>query len=359
MLHTLHIIGSKSLGGAERWFLRFTETLAEIGSTTSVIVRRDSALAALDWGLREMTPLPLRTVWDPMSKREVASEVARIRPDLVQTYMGRATRLTRLQAPNRPIHVARLGGYYKLSGYRHADAWVGNTLGICDYLLAHGFPKERVFHIYNFVEPPRLRASNAVAALRRAMGIPGDAWVVMTPGRFVEFKGHSVLLSALARLRQPISERPVWLVLLGDGPLGGQLYAQARQLGIDDRVVWTGWIQEPGPYYQFADLVVVPSLEREPFGNVVIEAWSYQKPLVTTAFRGALEFTADGEDVLRVPCGDDQALARGIRQVLEDRDFAQSLANAGLARASRDFSINSVMTRYLELYKTLLEHGRA
>lgn len=60
-------------------------------------------------------------------------------PDVVQTYMGRATSLTRLPGVSRALHVVRLGGYYKIDGYdRHADAWIGNTRDICTYRIAFG-----------------------------------------------------------------------------------------------------------------------------------------------------------------------------------------------------------------------------
>jgi hypothetical protein len=314
-------------------------------------------LESADWGGVPFTALPLRTVWDPFSRREMAREIRRIGPDLVQTYMGRATRNTR---PGRsgPVHLARLGGYYKLDGYRHADAWVGNTRGICDYLLQNGFPAERVFHIYNFLEPPAAIPDERVRALRSALNVAPDAWVLLTVGRLVPFKGHRYLLEALARLPKQIGGRPLTLVVLGDGPLRDDLRRQARQSGIEGRVLWEGWQTDTGPYYGMADLVVFPSLEREPFGNVVLEAWAHGKPLVTTLFRGALEFVHHGEDAWQAACADAEALASGIRQVLQDPSLARSLADAGLARVRRDFGRDPVMRRYIDLYGWLIEHRR-
>ena len=85
--------------------------------------------------------LPMRIVGDPISRLEVSRLIGRRRPHIVQTYTGRATRLTRLSRQNESVHVARLGGYYKVGGYRHAHAWIGNTKGICDYLVAAGLLK--------------------------------------------------------------------------------------------------------------------------------------------------------------------------------------------------------------------------
>jgi len=349
-IHSLQIIGSKTFGGAERWLQRFALELAALGHPTELVVRKGHELDADRWQQLPRHPLPMRTVWDPLSRREVAGLIRRLRPDIVQTYMGRATRLTRLPKGRGPVHIARIGGYYKLDGFRHAHAWIGNTRGICDYLRDNGFPGERVFHIYNFFEPAP--PSGEVAA-RGDWGIPETAWVLMTPGRLVPVKGQQYLLQALSLLPRELAGRPLWLVLLGDGPLGKALQAQAQDLGLADRVVWAGWQAEPAPFYRMADSIAFPSLDAETFGNVILEAWGFGKPLAATAFRGAREIVRQGEDALLSPCKDAAALAASIRCLCEDSGLAQSLVAAGRQRLVRDFSKPVIMQQYIELYTRL------
>ena len=77
--------------------------------------------------------IPMRNGWDLLSVLKIRRLIRNTGPLIVQTYMGRATRLTRLPRDSAAIHVARLGGYFKIKGYyQHAHAWVGNTRGICD-----------------------------------------------------------------------------------------------------------------------------------------------------------------------------------------------------------------------------------
>ena len=351
---SLQIIGSKALGGAERWFARFARALGEAGARAELAIRAGSDLEALDLGPLPRHPLPLRTVWDPWSRSAVSRLIARVQPDIVQTYMGRATRLTRLRAgPSAPVHVARLGGYYALHPYRHAQAWIGNTQGLCDWLVRHGLPAARVHHIYNFVEPARPVTQERLMALRAELGLPEEAWVLVSAGRFVPVKGLTYLIAALARLPASLAGRPIRLVLLGEGPLGPALRHQAEGLGIGDRIHWAGWRTEPGPYFQLADLVVFPSLEEETLGNVILEAWTWSKPLVTSLFRGAREIAHHGEDAWCLPCGDAQALAAGIELVLRDDRLRQDLASAGQARVQAEFAQGPILARYLELYRQL------
>jgi glycosyltransferase involved in cell wall biosynthesis len=292
----------------------------------------------------------MRTVWDPLSRREVSRLIKQVRPDVVQTYMGRATRLTRLPMGRGPVHIARIGGYYKLDGFRHAHAWIGNTRGICDYLLANRFPGERVYQIYNFFELP---PQSGEIARRADWGIPEAAWVLMTPGRLVPVKGQKYLLQAMSLLPRELAGRPLWLVVLGDGPLGKILQAQTQALGLADRVIWAGWQADPAPFYRLADCIVFPSRDAETFGNVVLEAWGFGKPLATTAFRGAREIVRHGADALMSPCEDTAALAASIRQLCEDPVLAQSLVMNGRQRLTRDFSKPVIMQQYIELYSRL------
>ncbi len=355
MPRSLHIVGSKTLGGAERFYLRLIEALKERGEDVRALVRRGSEVAAEVGSAIPTFQAPMRAVWDLPSRWEISRMVDRLKPDLVQTYMGRATRLTHLERTrSRPVHVARLGGYYKLDGYRHADAWIGNTRGVCDYMIRGGLPASRVFHIYNFIDSPTPLSEAERRRLRESLRIPQDALVLVTAGRFVEVKGHEYLLDAFSRVPAEVHERPLWLVMVGDGLLREPLHRQARELQVNDRIAWTGWQTDPGKYYEIADLVVFPSLERETLGNVILEAWAHGRPLVTTEFAGALEIVRHGVDAWRVPCRDAKALADGIAMVLRDEHLAMALAEKGRSRVDREFGRAAIVDQYLALYDQLL-----
>jgi L-malate glycosyltransferase len=348
---SLHIVASKKLGGAEYWFHRFSCAVAAHGAAIEVAIRRNSELKHLEFGTLPVHQLPFHSTWDPLSRHAVTALIQRTRPDIVQTYMGRATRLTQLSRQSNTIHLARLGGYYALPPYRHAHGWIGNTRALCDWMIANGLPAERVYHIYNFADPPRPVAPAEVTELRQQLGIPAEAWVLVTLGRFVAFKGHRHLLAALARLPSTIGGRPLRLVLLGDGPLAPLLRQQAVENQQEQRIIWTGWQMDPLPYLHLADVVVFPSLDAEPFGNVMLDAWRCGKPLLTTQFRGAREVARHGEDAWCVPCEDDAALAAGIETLLTDPTLRCALAARGLERVAGEFSREVIVSQYLTLYR--------
>lgn len=362
-MKSLHVLGSSQFGGADRFYVRLIQALAAAGHETVAVNRPGSpvaeALAATpgDLPVRQYH-LPFANKWDFATVLRLRALVRRERPAVVQSYMGRATRLTRLPRSSGATHIARLGGYYKLNGYyRHCDAWVGNTQGICDYLVKEGFPPERVFRIGNFVPPPPAVERGAVERARSDFGLSDDAWVLFALGRFIRKKGFDDALRAFARLPKERHGRPVHLLLAGDGPLNADLRSLAAELDIGERVHWTGWRDEPEVLFALADALVCPS-RHEPLGNVILEGWNHGLPVVSTRTLGACELISDGIDGLLAPCEDPEGLARVLGELLASDDTRLGeLAAAGKAVLAREHSEAAVVGAYGTLYHEL-ESGR-
>ena len=356
---TVHVLGSRELGGADRFFIRLVEALTRAGHPTLAVTRRDGPVAAQLSAAVEQVHLPLASKWDLPSRWRLTRLIGRRAPDVVQTYMGRATRLTRLPRGSRAVHVARLGGYYKIRGYNeHAQAWVGNTHGICDYLRQQGLPSAQVFYIGNFVPRPRPVPVEEREALRARLGLPAGAQVVFALGRLVEKKGFADLLEAFARLPAGHDGAPVRLVIAGDGPELAGLKHAARRLGIADRVHWAGWQDDPEPFYALADLFVCPS-RHEPLGNVILEAWTHRLPVLSTRNEGAQELVDPGRNALLAPVADPAGLSEGLRALLAlDGPARARLAAEGHATVQREHGEQAVLEAYLRLYARLCD-GRA
>lgn len=352
-MRSLHIIGSRELGGAESFFMRLVLGLKEAGEEVIGISRPGSRVGAELDGRIEQTRAIMLNQRDPLSRWLLGRVIRRHAPDIVQTYMTRATLLTRLPRGGRPVHVARLGGYYKIDHFRHAHAWVGNTRGLCDYLVRGGLPAARVHYIGNFVGTPAPVSAGDRHALRQRLALPDDAWVVLAVGRHKTKKGFDVLLDALARVPDCVAGRRVFAVLLGDGPQRTALEAHAARLGLEGRVRWAGWQTEPGPYYALADLFVCPS-RHEPLGNVILESWSHATPVLSSANEGALELIEDGTDGVLVPCGEPAPLAQALTALLTDDTLRAAIARAGHAKVDAHFGQTAVIRAYIELYRALL-----
>lgn len=359
-MRTLHVIGSTQMGGADQFFVRLLTALAAAGHDPLAITRAGSPIAhALAGGPVRQRHLPLANRWDAWTWWQLRRLVASDGYGVVQTYMGRATRLMHVPTGLPAMHVARLGGFYKLDGYyRHCDAWIGNTRAICDYLVREGLPAARVFRIGNFVPEPPAVAAGELARLRTGLGLPPAAPVLFALGRFIDKKGFADLLHALARLPAVEAGCAPRLLLAGDGPERARLEALVHTLHLDGRVHFLGWQERPTPYFRLADALVCPS-RHEPLGNVILEGWSHGLPVLSTANEGASELIRDGDNGLICPLADPDGLAAGIARLLAlPAEARERIAGRGRATLDAEHGQTTVLARYLDLYEHLRALGR-
>lgn len=176
--------------------------------------------------------------------------------------------------------------------------------------------------------------------------------LIISVGRLVYYKGFDVLIRAMAEVRGK-------LLIVGDGPLRGDLERLASQLGIADKVVFAGEIDNNAipPYYHAADLFALASVARsEAFGIVQIEAMAAGLPVVNTNLDSGVPFVSlDGVTGLTVPFGNPQALAAALNRLLDDSGLRKSLGAAGVNRAKQEFGLDTMLRRTLALYERVAE----
>lgn len=353
MIASVHIIGGDSLGGAELFYVRLVDALQARHHPVLAINVAGSQVSARLRTETAQLHVPMWGIWDLLSRWRIGEIVRARQPDIVQTYMGRATRLTHLAPGRRPVHVARLGGYYAPHGYRHAHAWIANSPGIRDHLIQHGFPPNRIFHISNFVAPCNPSSMITLQRLRQEFTIPDDALIVTAVGRLHPVKGFGDLLEAFAAIPTRIHERPVYLVIVGDGPLAVSLRHHAEQLGIGDRVCWPGWRDDAGCFQELADLCVCSS-QQEGVGNAILEAWARGRAVLSTRAQGLQEVITDREDGWLTPTGDPAALAAAMELLLRDESLRRELAANGNRTLIARHGEEAIINAYLDLYDRLL-----
>ena len=268
----------------------------------------------------------------------------RFDPDIVMTWMGRASSST--PASKRYLLVNRLGHYYKLKYYQHADYWVGITKGICQHMIDGGFPADRVFHIPNFAD------ETPVTPLPRySFNTPTDRPLILAAGRLHINKGFDVLLHSMTQIPDAI----LWLA--GSGPEEANLKALCHKLQLDDRVRFLGWRDDVTTLMKTADLFVCPS-RHEGLGSIVMESWAHQCPIVATNSQGPGEAIDDGVSGLITPLDDADALAAAIKRVLNEPDLKQQLVEGGSRVYREGYCREIIVSRYVELYETLLNKGK-
>ncbi len=354
-MRSMHIIGSREEASAERFFQRLTRSLAGRGEQVLAVLRPDCEFSGrIGPGVVRET-VRMRSIYDPFARARIGALAKGFAAQVVQTYMGRATRLTRIKAHSAaPVHVARMGRYHDLKGFRHAHAWVATTAGIRSYLIDAGLPAERVYHVRSMVEPPAPRDPAALSALRQRLDLEENARVILCVARLHLNSGIDLLLEALARLPPRGADDRLRTVIVGDGPRREPLAEQARRLGIDDAVRLLAAPAEPDAYLGLADLFVYPSRDA-PTGTAVMEAWNRSVPVVAAAAPGPRELIRDGRNGILVPVDDADALAAGITRALDAGDAERAaMVAAAREQVTRDHGVQAVTDAYLQIYAKLL-----
>lgn len=223
-----------------------------------------------------------------------------------------------------------------------------------DFMVRRRYmPEDRVEVLLNgapldeFRPPP----PDVVEDERRRWGIPAGCPVVGTVGRLDEQKGNRYFLEAAARLLGRPGLSGVRFMLVGDGPLAEELQVQCRDLGIADRVIFTGYRPDVPCIQSLLDVQVFPSLwEGVPL--TLFEAMAMERAIVSTDVDGLGEVLRHGANALLVQPRDPEGLAVEIERVLSDRGLARQLARRA-SRDSRRYDVQRTVDRMEEIYERM------
>ncbi len=212
-------------------------------------------------------------------------------------------------------------------------------------LIRSGVPDGRIEVIHHGTDVEAFAATTQTAAeTRRQLDLPPDYVCVGIVGRIAPEKGHRHLLEAVRLVGDAY---PLRCVVIGDGPEEQAMKSLAGELGVSDRVVFTGFRDDVNNAISALDIVAVPSTWDEPCSAVVQQGMALGKPVIGTRVGGTPEMIVDGETGLLVPPADADALAVALAGLAGDAFGRRRMGDAGRARVERLFSL-SVMTDKIE-----------
>jgi glycosyltransferase involved in cell wall biosynthesis len=355
---TLHVITRLTLGGSAENTVATMVALDGAGyrGPLAVGVAESDRASVEDARRRGVTLLDVPALGREVGARDLAAlaQLWRLmrarRPAIVHThtskagFVGRlAARLAGVPAVVHQPHGHIFYGYYgapRTAFYvaleRLAARWTDRIVTLTDRgteeHLARGIGRRAQYRsVPSGVPTAALRAAAPDRAAARArLGLPAGAFVVAALGRLVPVKGLDFLVGALPALAAAIPSAR--LVLVGDGPERAALEAQARTLGVGDRVLVTGAAADVTVALAAADALAAPS-RNEGMGRALVEAMALGLPVVAAAVGGIPAVVADGETGRLVPAGDAAALAAALIELGRDEALRAKLGAAAAARA--------------------------
>lgn len=211
-------------------------------------------------------------------------------------------------------------------------------------------PPPPIETLYHGIDPDAVTRWAKHDGVRAELGIPADAPVVGTVANFKAHKRLDVLVGAASLIRRRFPD--VRVVLVGQGPLEGEIRRRARAFDLDDTVIFTGFRADAPRIAASFDVFAMTS-EFEGLSIAVIEALALGRPSVVTAVGGLPELIEDGRQGYLVPSGDARALADRVVELLSDADLRSRMGAMGRARAA-DFDIRRSIQRVEQVYGELL-----
>jgi glycosyltransferase involved in cell wall biosynthesis len=349
------VTGSLVHGGAERQAITLANRLAERGHDCHAIYVKNDPSQLSRLKLPEHSTvrcLHAASYLDFKALSHLHALLARLSPDVVLATNPYALMYASLANPGAPLAVTLHSTYMRsakeqlqMLAYRPFFWSAACAIFVCErqrrHWLARGLFGRRNRVIYNGVDLEHWQPVNA-QPVRRALGFADSDYVIGLSAVLRPEKNPTQLVEAVAQLnRRGIPARALFI---GDGPERGRVEQAARNLGVADRVVISGFQQDVRPFLSACDVVTLTSFT-EAFSLAAIEAMALGRPVVHAEVGGAAEMIHSGQDGWLFPVGDTATLVDRLASLADPVARARIGENARATVVQR-FSERGMVERY-------------
>ena len=241
--------------------------------------------------------------------------------------------------------------------FGRASAIVVNSEAVRAHLLDRNISADKLNTIYNGIDSSRFKANIDTKKTFESFGLPTDdglQFVTIVANLRHRVKNIPMLLRAASKLK---TECPhTHFVIAGEGELEGELQAMAKDMGIADRVHFIRRCDDV-PALLNASTVCVLTSTAEGFANSILEYMAAGKPVVATDVGGAAEAIIYCETGYLVNTDDHDMLATRLMEILADGPVAAKMGEAGRRIIGEKFSVETQLTRTLQLYNDCFNRG--
>jgi glycosyltransferase involved in cell wall biosynthesis len=242
---------------------------------------------------------------------------------------------------------------------RSADAAFAISEYVAGTIMSMGKPRDRVHTVLNAIDPVRWDPETDGNGVRREFGIASDAPLLASVSRLFSWKGQRELLQALPAVAREFPD--VRLLIVGadethvhGGSFTAELEVLARELGVRERVTFTGLRRDVPAIMAACDVFTLPSFE-EPFGLVFLEAMAMRRPVVAIDNGGTPEVIEHGKSGLLSPPWEIPPLAANIVTLLKDRELRARMGAYGRSRVLDFFNASRMARDAGRAYRSILE----
>jgi L-malate glycosyltransferase len=352
----LHLNNENGWRGGERQVLLLAVALQERGVANTIACRPGSLL---EQRARESqiptVPLAGNALFAAFDLLRAAAGF-----DLIHCHTGRTHSIAAASAlrHRKPVLVTRRVDFpprpsrFNRFKYRTAAKIVCISEFIATQLRERGVPPHKLTVIRSAVPLSRPQQTESVGKLRNELGVPVDQRIVGNIAALVGHKDHATFLRAA---REIVAKRnDVTFVVIGEGNLHADLLRLRRELDLEQKVQFPGYLPEAERFLPAFDVFAMSSC-MEGLGSIILDAFAAGVPVAATAAGGIPELVHDGETGLLAPVGDAPTLAASILRLLDNRIEADQLAQRAKRWVADKCSVDHMADRYLKVYREVLD----
>lgn len=231
--------------------------------------------------------------------------------------------------------------------YPKADLVIAVSKGIKDELEnSFGVKSDKIRVVYNPVDNKELRTLSEESVQH---GLEKGVINIVTVGRLERQKDHKTLIEAFSMFSK---EHDSHLYIVGEGSYKNYLEALIADKDLSDRVTLTGYLDNPFPLINAADIFVLSSIY-EGFGLVLVESMFLGTPVISTDCKsGPAEIIRNGENGLLVLVGNADGIYKALKEIVENTKLRNTISENGKKRAE-DFSAEKITSIYEEIFNSI------
>ncbi len=346
------------MGGAETYFLTLCEFLAKRGHRVIIVTKRDCQLRIEAEKLRplgvEVHGWHTRGKFDARTLFRLVQLLKRERADLLNTHLTTASwngawagKLTGVPC------AAWVHGRDRKTWFQWADKLLAVAGSVREFLIEQGVAPKKIELLYFGVDLTRFTPfdDSQKREAKASFQLSPDARTVGVVASLIERKGHRFLLDALAGLPDDVE-----VLLAGEGPLEGELRAQAKQLGLDGRVHFLGFQKEVKTVLAATDVFCLPSL-KEGLPISIMEAQACGLVVVAAKTAGVPEVVREGETGFLCEAGDANALRLALERALQSAEKSREIGRAARSFLEENFEREMRLTGIEAFFVRMTRRG--
>lgn len=347
----LHYVDENRLAWAESW-IQLIRELESKGLTNRVVCKSGGTLTDRlhEAGLHFDTfNIPIS--WLPQTGVKLGRIISDFSPDIMHTRLSSAARIGGFWARKTGVPVIQtVDKYPKAHYHKNADHLITCSESVKRHMIKLGYPETMISTVFNPVDPKKYVFDKEKAEnTRRRLGFMPEEKIILGAGRFVDWKGFDILVEAFNSFLNECNVN-ARLLLLGDGEEKENICKLVKTLGIEERVIMPGFIEDIRPYMWASDIFVLPSKKPEPFGVVLIEAMASGLASIATEAGGPIDIIKDGVNGCLVEINSAKNIAKKIKLLLENDDLKNKIATEGIETVSNKFNVQDIAMKHVDIY---------